>query len=306
MELRHLRYFVAVAEELNFTRAAERLETAQPSLSQQIKRLEAYLGTTLLVRNKRRVELTGAGHVFLAEARAILEQTEQAVKRTWEAAHEQAAELSVGMSPSAEVKVLPKLLPLVKRRMPGLRLILHNFPTSEQKAAFAKHALDVGFLRGPVTLPEVDVEPLLEETLLVGLPSKHPLASKKKVSVEDLNRHPFIMISRKGAVELHDAVAAFFERSGIHPPVVQRAGNVLGNLNLIRSGVGLGLLPDYVSSILPSGITLRPLDVRPEPTVPLMLAWSKLTRSPLLPGFLKLVRQCFPRRVAAAPAAHRT
>ena len=302
MELRHLRYFVAVAEELNFTRAAERLETAQPSLSQQIKTLEAYLGTVLLVRNRRTVQLTEAGRVFLAEAQAILAQTEQAVERAREAAHEQAAELSVAMSPAAEIKVLPKLLPLMQRKMPGLRLVLHNFPTSEQKAAFAEHSLDVGFLRGPVSLPDVDIEPLLEEKLLVGMPSKHPLAAKKKVRVEDLSEHAFIMISRKGAAELHDAVIAFFQRSGIQPPIVQRAGNVLGNLNLIRNGVGIGLLPDYVASILPHEITLRPLDVKPAPTVPLMLARSRRNRSPLLPGFLKLVRECFPLRGATGDA----
>jgi LysR family hca operon transcriptional activator len=293
MELRHLRYFVAVAEELNFTRAAERLETAQPSLSQQIKRLEAYLGAPLLARNKRHVQLTEAGHVFLAEAQEILSRTDQAVQRTREAGGAQ-AELSVAVAPAAEVKVLPKLLPLVQRKMPGLRLVLHNLPTSEQKAAFAQGALDVGFLRGPISLPGVIVEPLLVEKLLIGLPSKHPLTAKKKLNVADLNQHPFIMIARKGSPELHDAVLAFCEQSGLRPPVAQRAGNVLGNLNLIRNGVGFGLLPDYVASILPRGVTLRHLNVRPEPTVPLMLARSSRTRSPLLPGFLRLVRECFP------------
>jgi LysR family transcriptional regulator, hca operon transcriptional activator len=293
MELRHLRYFVAVAEELNFTRAAERLETAQPSLSQQIKRLEAYLGAPLFVRNKRSVQLTEAGHMFLAEAQEILTRTEQAVQRTREAGG-QAAELSVAVAPAAEVKVLPKLLPLVQRKMPGLRLILHNLPTIEQKSAFANRSLDVGFLRGPVSIPGVTVEPLFTETLLIALPSKHPLASKKKLKVGDLNKHPFIMISRKSSPELHDAVVAFCERSGLRPPVAQRAGNVLGNLNLIRNGIGFGLLPDYVASILPHGVALRRLDVRPEPVVPLMLARSNRTRSPLLPGFLRLVRECFP------------
>ena len=279
---------------MNFTRAAERLDTAQPSLSQQIKRLEAYLGAPLLLRNKRHVQLTEAGHVFLAEAQEILTRAEQAVQRTREAGGAQAAELSIAVVPAAEVKVLPRLLPLVRRKMPGLRLILHSLPTSEQKTAFAKGALDVGFLRGPISLPGVIVEPLLEEKLLIGLPSKHPLTAKKKLKVADLNQYPFIMISRKGSPELHDAVVAFCEQSGLRAPVAQRAGNVLGNLSLIRNGVGFGLLPDYVASILPRGVTLRHLNVRPEPAVPLMLARSSRTRSPLLPGFLRLVRECFP------------
>lgn len=294
MELRHLRYFLAVAEELNFTRAAERLETAQPSLSQQIKHLEKFLGTALLVRNKRRVELTEAGQLFLSEARDILARTERAVQRIRDTAENQATELSVAVAPAAEVKVLPKLLPLLRREMPGLRLVLHTLPTSEQKIAFASHSLDVGFLRGPVALPDAIVEPFLDETLLIGLPSKHPLAAKKRLRIADLNEHPFIMISRKGSPELHDAVVAFCEQSGLHPPVAQRAGNVLGNLNLIRNGVGFGLLPDYVAAILPRGVVLRHLDVKPEPVVPLVLARSSRSRSPLLAGFLRLVREYFP------------
>jgi len=294
MELRHLRYFVAVAEELNFTRAAERLETAQPSLSQQIKHLESHVGAALLVRNKRHVELTEAGQRFLQDALDILERTDQAVQRIRETAGGQVAELSVAVAPAAEVKVLPKLLPLIQRRMPGLRLVLHNLPTNEQKTAFANRTLDVGFLRGPVSLPGVQIEPLLEEKLVIGLPTKHPLAAKKRIRVEDLNRHPFIMISRKSSPELHDAVSRFCEESGLRAPVVQRAGNVLGNLNLIRNGVGFGLLPDYVAAILPRGVTLRRLAVTPEPAVPLMLARSSRSRSPLLPAFLRIVRECFP------------
>src|SRR5665213_708514 len=293
MELRHSRYFVAVAEELNFTRAAERLETAQPSLSQQVKHLEKFLGAALLIRNKRRVELTEAGHAFLSDARDILARTERAVQRIGETAGNQAMELSVAVAPAAEVKVLPKLLPLLQRRMPGLRLMLHTLPTSEQKIAFASHSLDVGFLRGPVSLPDAAVEFLLDEKLLIGLPSKHPLAVKKRLRIADLNQYPFIMISRKGSPELHDAVLAFCEQSGLRPPVAQRAANVLGNLNLIRNGLGFSLLPDYVASILPRGVTLRHLDLKPEPVVPLMLAHSNRTRSPLLPGFLRLVRECF-------------
>jgi DNA-binding transcriptional LysR family regulator len=167
-------------------------------------------------------------------------------------------------------------------------------PTSEQKTAFASRSLDVRLLRGPVSIPDAVVEPLLDEKLVIGLPAKHPLAARKRLRVRDLNQFPFIMISRKGSPELHDAVLAFCEQSGLRPPIAQRAGNVLGNLNLIRNGVGFGLLPDYVASILPWGVTLRHLDLAPEPVVPLMLAKSSRSQSPLLAGFLKLVRECFP------------
>lgn len=296
MELRHLRYFVAVGEELNFTRAAERLETAQPSLSQQIRQLEKYLGVALFERNKRRVALTEAGRGFLSDARDILTRTDRAAERLREAAGHPATELSVAVAPAAEVKVLPKLLPLIQRRMPGLRLVLHNLPTAEQKTAFANHTLDVGFLRGPVVLKDAVTELLLREKLVIGLPAGHRLAKKKVLRICDLNQHPFIMVSRKNSPELHDAVASFCEQVELEPPVAQRAGNVLGNLNLIRNGVGFGLLPDYVGAILPRGVVLRHLDVRPEPAVPLMLAYSTRTRSALLPGFLRLIRECFPQK----------
>ena len=291
--MRHLRYFVAVAEELNFTRAAQRLKTAQPSLSQQIKQLEVYVGVPLFERSKRSVALTEAGRVFLAEANEILRRTEQAVHLAMQADYNRGIEISVGVVPAAEVKVLPKLLPLLERRLPRVRLILHNLPSAEQKKAFVNGTLDIGFLRGPLRDPALVVEHLLDERLLVGLPSGHPLARKKTISIADLQPHRFIMVSRSGGPELHDAVKAFCEKASLKARAVQQADNVLGNLNLIRAGVGFALLPDYVSAILPKGVLLRPLEWQPTPTVPLVVA-RRNDSSATLSAFMKLVRECFP------------
>src|ERR1700722_15647452 len=153
MELRHLRYFVAVAEELNFTRAAQRLNTAQPSLSQQIKNLGADVGVALLDRGKHHVALTAGGKVFLAEAREILARVERAGQRAVRAQQGESAELIVGVVPAAEIKILPKLIPLVERRLPRLRLVFHNLPSAEQKRLLATGSLDVGLLRGPLEDP---------------------------------------------------------------------------------------------------------------------------------------------------------
>jgi LysR family hca operon transcriptional activator len=294
MELRHLRYFVAVAEELNFTRAAQRLNTAQPSLSQQIKHLEALLGVPLLDRSKRHVALTAGGKVFLAEAREILAHVERAGQRAVRAQQGESAELIVGVVPAAEIKILPKLIPLVERRLAGVRLVFRNLPSAEQKRLLATGSLDVGLLRGPLEDPHLTVEDVLWEKLVVGLPAGHPLARKKAVSVRQLNDQPFIMVSRKGSPELHDAIQAFCESSGLHPRVVQQADNVLGNLNMVRAGIGFALLPDYAASILPGGVVARPLAWSLAPVVSLVVAHRKGKPTASMLAFKKLLRECFP------------
>ncbi len=294
MELRHLRYFVAVAEELNYTRAAQRLNTAQPSLSQQIKHLEADVGVPLLDRSKRHVALTPGGKVLLAEAREILARVERASQRAVRAQQGKSTELVIGVVPAAEIKILPKLIPLVERSLPRVRLVFHNLPSAEQKRLLATGSLDIGLLRGPLDDPRLDVQDVLWETLVAGLPSGHPLARKKKVSVRQLNDLPFIMVSRKGSPELHDAVRAFCERSGLHPRVVQQADNVLGNLNMIRAGMGFALLPDYAASILPSGVVAIPLAWSPAPVVSLVVAHRRGKPTVSMLAFKKLLRECFP------------
>ena len=294
MELRHLRYFVAVAEQLNFTRAAERLNTAQPSLSQQIKNLEADVGIPLLDRSKRHVALTEGGKVFLADAKEILARLDRAVERAVRAQQGRSAELVIGVVPAAEIKILPKLIPLVERKLPTVRLVFHNLPSAEQKRLLAMGSLDFGILRGPLEDPRLEVEDILFEKLVVGLPSKHPLANKKTVSIRQLNAVPFIMVSREGSPELHDAVQAFCERSGLHPRVVQQADNVLGNLNMIRAGIGFGLFPDYATSILPKGVVVKLLAWDPAPVVSLVVAHRRTKQTAAMLAFKKLLRECFP------------
>ncbi len=294
MELRHLRYFVAVAEELNFTRAAQRLNTAQPSLSQQIKHLEADVGVALLDRSKRHVALTEGGKVFLAEAREILSRLDRAVQRAARAQQGRSIELIIGVVPAAEIKILPRLIPLVERNLPRVRLVFHNLPSAEQKRMLATGSLDIGLLRGPLDDRRLEVEDVLWEKLVAGLPAGHALARGKAVSIRQLNALPFIMVSRKGSPELHDAVRTFCERSGLHPRVVQQADNVLGNLNMIRAGLGFALLPDYVASILPQGVVIKPLAWNSAPVVSLVVAHRRGKRAAEILAFKKLLRDCFP------------
>jgi LysR family hca operon transcriptional activator len=301
MELRHLRYFVAVAEELNFTRAAQRLNTAQPSLSQQIRRLEDELSVPLFARTQRSVALTEAGKVFLADARRILAGVERAAQRAVQAQQGKFINMAVGIVPAAEIKILPKLVPMLERKLPRVRWAFHNVPSAEQKRMLAAGSLDIGLLRGPLLDPRLDVEIVLWEKLVVGLPSRHPLARKKTVTVRQLNDLPFIMVSRKGSPELHDAVRAFCESSGLHPRVAQQADNVLGNLNMIRAGLGFALLPDYATSILPHGVVVKPLAWNPPPLVSLVVAHRRTNQQGAIAAFKKILRACFPPPETLAP-----
>jgi LysR family transcriptional regulator, hca operon transcriptional activator len=200
-------------------------------------------------------------------------------------------ELVVGVVPAAEIKILPRLIPLLERRLPKVRIVFHNLPSAEQKRLLATGSLDIGLLRGPLDDPHLAVENILWEKLVAGLPATHALARKKTVSIRQLNELPFIMVSREGSPELHDAVRAFCEQSGLHPRVVQQADNILGNLNMIRAGIGFALLPDYATSILPKGVVTKTLAWNPAPVVSLVVAHRKKSPKGEILAFMKLLRE---------------
>jgi LysR family hca operon transcriptional activator len=238
--------------------------------------------------------LTAGGKVFLTEARDILARVERAGQRAARARQGQSTELSIGVVPAAEIKILPKLIPLARLRLPKVRLVFHNLPSAEQKRLLVSKSLDIGLLRGPLDDPRFESEDILWERLVAGLPAAHPLARKKTVSIRQLSHVPFIMVSHQGSPELHDAVQTFCERSGLYPRTVQQADNVLGNLNMIRAGIGFALLPDYAASILPSGVVTRPLAWSTAPVVSLVIAHRKGKATAAMFAFKKLLRECFP------------
>lgn len=295
MELRHLRYFVAVAEELNFTRAAQRLHTAQPSLSQQIRQLEDEVGVTLLERTKRRVQLTGAGRVMLHEARDILGRVDHAVHMSVKAASGHAGEIAVGTFIGADVRILPQIRPLLAKRLPEVRLILHSRYVLDPIAGLRAGTLDVAFLRGPVREPDLASEEVLREKIVVLVPAHHRLARLSRIAVRKLGDLPCIAMSRTAAQGLHDAVTEFYQQAKVTVQPTQSADNVLGHLTMVAAGLGFALLPEYVSSILPSGVVMRPLEWTPEPTVSTVLAYRKHDAVPVLRQFREIVRECFPR-----------
>ena len=291
MELRHLRYFIAVAEELSFTRAAERLHTAQPSLSRQIVQLEQEIGAALFARTRRSVALTAAGRVFLREARLVLAKADQAMRLAARASTGDAGELSIGLMPVAEVIILPRLLPALATRLPHVRVLLHSLSLKEQLAALRDVSVDVAFLWGPVHEPDLVTDDVLRQALVVVLPAGHRLASLPRISLQDLEDVPQIRAPRHVAPWLHDVVSSFLRPDTGHQATLPQADHVLGHLNLVRAGVGFALLPEYVHAILPDGVVTRPLDWEPAPSLPVVLAHRRDDRLPALDAFKHVLRE---------------
>jgi LysR family transcriptional regulator, hca operon transcriptional activator len=276
MELRHLRYFVAVAEELNITRAAKRLHTSQPSLGQQVKQLEEFVGTPLLERDKRHVHLTAGGRAFLREARDILQRVDHAIEKT--------------------IRVIPKILPLMEQRLPNLTLMLHSLSTEDQIAALRKYTIDVGFLRGPIDEQDLTSEEVLREKIVVVLPAKHRLAKVKRIKFRMLDDLPCVTFSRGSAVPLRNIVGSLYKQSRLRVRSVQEADSVLGYLNMVAAGLGYGLLPEYVKWILPRNVVSRPLDYHPLPTISLAMVYRTNDKLPSLQAFKEVFHQRFPFR----------
>jgi LysR family hca operon transcriptional activator len=293
MELRHLKYFVAVAEELNFTRAAARLHTSQPSLSQQIRQLEASVGVALFDRSRHHVVLTSAGRIFLREAKDILGRIEHAGRLAKQAADGRAGDLSIGTFPAADVRIFPTLRPIIATRLPDLRLVLHSKYAVDPVTGLLMGKLDAAFMRGPIESGDLESRELMQEKIVMMLPSHHPLARRKKVPIELLDDLPCITMDRSLAPALHDAIAALYRQARIRMHAVSSADNVLGHLRLVQEGLGYALLPDSMGALLPPGVVVKPLEYAPAPTVSIVIAWKSGNLSPLLRAFVDLVRQTF-------------
>jgi DNA-binding transcriptional LysR family regulator len=289
VELRHLRYFVAVAEELHFRRAAERLHVSQPPLSQQIRALETELGVTLLERNRRRVELTAAGAALLAEARAILAQVDHAVELTQRVARGEAGALAIGFVGSAMYGRLPDVVRAFHAERPSVDLRLREFPTAEALAALADGRIDVGVVRPGKVEAGVEIDVVQREEVLAALPDRHRLASRTSLALGDLGGEAFVLLARREAPGLFGALDAAMSEIGVAPREVQEVSELRTVLGLVSAGVGVSLVPASVASGERSGVVFRPLTGR-APTVELALAWRAGDASPALAAFLELAR----------------
>ena len=288
-ELRHLRYFVAVAEELHFGRAAQRLNIAQPPLSQQIQRLEQLVGTKLLERTSRRTELTPAGAVFLQHARRLLGESERAADAARRAARGEMETLVVGFADSAALSVLPAIVRRFRQAHPDVHLELIERSTQAQLTALEQGRVDVALVRGPVVDASLHIETLLRETFVVAVPDDHALARRRRTTVEALRSHPFVLFPRHLAPAFHDELIAICLRAGFSPEVRAEAAEYQTILSLVAAGIGISLVPASVRNLGRTGVSFVPLpDARTKASV--VLATRPDRPSPTLQQFVTVAR----------------
>jgi DNA-binding transcriptional LysR family regulator len=288
VELRHLRYFVAVAEELHFGRAAARLHIAQPPLSQQIRRLEAELGVELFRRNRRRVELTDAGRLLLEQARPLLRDADRIESTLRRAGRGDVGRLRVGFVGSATYEVLPLILRAFRDRHPDVELTLHEQLSSELFEALLAGRADVGLVRPPlVPNAAVELTPLLTERLVAVLPDSHPLAAHEAVEVSDLAGEPFVFFSRQTGASLYEDVVGVCRQAGFTPDVVQEAAETQTVVSLVSAGIGISLLPAAVELFQRPHVVYRPL-TGPNVDLELTVARRRDDASPLVARFLEV------------------
>lgn len=289
MELRHLRYFLAVAEELHFGRAAERLCIAQPPLSQQIQQLERELGFLLFYRTRRHVELTAAGQLFLEEVRDILDSLEKAVAAGRQVARGEVGWLGIGFVGSATYALLPAVLSAFREQNPGVELILRELVTAKQAQALRDRRIHVGFARPAMDTEDILSETVVREPLLVALPEAHPLASSAAVPLSALADAPFILFPQQPKPSYADFLLEVCEQAGFRPKVAQETVEIHTAISLVAGGIGVTLVPASVQSEQRRGVVYRALEA-PAPMTELTLAYRRGDTSPVLHAFLQIAR----------------
>lgn len=269
MELRHLRYFVAVAEMENVSRAALKLHLSQPALSRQIRDLEDELGFALLEHSAKSVRLTKAGRVFLVQSRAVLQRAEEAVFAARAAAKGEQGELHVGYAPTLTARILPPTLRAFHAASPGMRVKLHDLSTQEMLAALrnGKVQLALTVRPSPAALRGLAFEALLREPLLLAVPPAHPLAGRRRVPLGDAAREPLLGYSRSEYPEYHRLLRDLFAAARPKPRIAQEHDGVSSLISAIESGSGVAIVPKSLSCFAGPRLKLVPLSPEPPPLV---------------------------------------
>jgi DNA-binding transcriptional LysR family regulator len=289
VELRHLRYFAAVAETRHFGQAAERLHMAQPPLSQAIRQLEAELGAELLTRTTRRVDLTRAGEAFYADTLRVLQSVDDSVRRVRRIAEGRVGVLRIAFTGTASYRHLPAIARIVKRELPGVALeISSDMLTPEQEKALLEGRIDVGVLRPPVRHGSVRCRTVAVEPLVLVVPGDSPLADLPDLTVGDLRGEDFVLYDAPGSV-VNDAVVRTCMAAGFAPHRAHEAAGTGVLLALVAAGLGVGLVPESVTSVAPEGVVFRSLP--DAESVQLALAWRADDDSPLLETLLTTLEE---------------
>jgi LysR family transcriptional regulator, hca operon transcriptional activator len=285
MELRHLRYFVAVAETGSLTLAAKsKLHTSQPSLSRQIRDLEEEIGAQLMRRTARGIELTAAGRAFLDHARAVLSQVGAAAEAARRVAHPNKPCFTMGFLTGHELTWMPEALRILRDELPNIDVMISSQSSPLLADGLSKGKIDAAFLRREKGVPGLAFRLIAKEPLMVILPSDHHLAALKTISPRDLVGETFVAVSDTAPV-LRKIIDNYLKRSGVNITPAHQADHVTMGMSLIVSARGVGLLPAYAQNFLFSSVTSRPLK-GVAPTVDLVLGYRKSNQSPILKLFL--------------------
>lgn len=300
IELRHLRYFIAVAEDLHFGRAARRLHLSQPPLSQQIRRLEELLGYPLFVRTSRAVRLTSAGEVFLERARRTLRKMDEDVEAMRTVGRGEAGTLAVGFIGSGMLTAIPALLGQYRARFPGVNLQLREAYTSGVIGALKEGALDVGFLRDGGPTDGLEVETLFTEPFLAVLPARHPLAKRSRsIDARELATEPFVFFSPAAGTRAYEKPVSICEAAGFRPRVVQEAPQWLTIMRLVGAGLGVSIGPACTERIRTPEVVCRrlrtPAGTRAAQSE-IELAWRAGDNRPIVAAFCRMAREKLRRR----------
>lgn len=312
IELRHLRYFVAVAEELHFGRAAKRLHLAQPPLSQQIRKLEEIVGHALFARTSRAVKLTSAGEAFLDRARRTLRKVEEDLEEARSVGRGEVGFLRVGFIGSSMLTKLPAMLGRYRRQFPKVNLQLKEFHTSGVIQALLENTLDVGFLRDSGPTDGLEIEPLFSEPFIAVLPSKHSLAQRKALTGAELRDEPFVLFTPLASQRAWDKTVSICEAHGYRPQVVQEAPQWLTILRLVGAGLGVSIAPRCVQRIATPDVACKRLILAAEGRAQngerqlssdIELAYRAGETRPIVRTFCAMARTSLSTRVAHGASA---
>jgi LysR family transcriptional regulator, hca operon transcriptional activator len=302
MELRHLRYFVAIAEEGSLTLAAERrLHIAQPSLSRQMRDLELELGVTLMARGARGIELTAAGRVFLDHARVALLQVEAAGEAARRAAKPAKASFALGFLTGYEMDWLPAVMEILRDALPTTEIVIHSQSSPDLAAALLRGKVDLAFLRPEKAAPGLVFRPLRKEPLVVVLPSDHPLAVQDAIHPRDILGETLIGVPPTSAPTLRDLTDRYAAELGVDLTPHHEAENLSMAISLVASTHGVSLLPLYARNLLPPSVVSRPLQGA-APMIDLVIGYNDSNTSPLLKFLLSKVEELKSRVAKSHPA----
>lgn len=292
MDIKQLRYFVTVAEELSFSKAATKLHMSQPPLSQQIKSLEEEMGVSLFSRNRREVRLTDAGKVFLAESRKLLDQFRIAVNAAIQAKEADIGAVRIGVVTSALFRVMPTLLGLIHAEFPGIEVLISDLQSDEQVLAVGQGALDIGIVHVRPERVNLARAQILNEGLSVALPEGHPLVHTPALRLEHLVDEPMVALSRPHAPTVFDAMIAACTRAGFSPNIKHSARSPFTIFQMVKMGFGVALVPHSYRLGGYPGVVLRDLEGIDASSVRIELIWNERQASELT---RKVVGQLVPR-----------